>query len=505
VQVDWQIASVSDWQADAILFYTLEDSPEPLPGFRRWLEESGAWLLQSMALKDFRGKFQEAAVYYGPIGAGASRVIQVGLGSLDKFNLDKLRGATVVGLRKCRELKLSSVAIPLSAFEGLPLATASALEEALIAGALGLYRFDALKTREVETATSPEKLLIVAEEEPDEAFRQAPFAADAVVSGMELARDLVTAPSNQVTPGFIVSVARNLAEKHGFQLQIIDKNMAEEMGMRTFLAVARGSQEPAYVIILEHTPPGTEQDAPLVFVGKGITFDTGGISLKPSDKMDMMKHDMAGAAAVLGTFEVLGRAKIQRRVVGILPCTENMPGGKAYKPGDVIHTLSNLTVEVISTDAEGRMILCDALTHALTYQPAAMVDIATLTGACIVALGNQVAGIMGNRESLIQRMQEIGDQVGEKVWPLPLWDFYFENIKSDIADFKNVGNRSAGTISGAIFLKQFVPDSVPWAHLDIAGTAWTDKDLLTAPKGATGFGVRILTELARRWHELEIR
>jgi leucyl aminopeptidase len=504
VQVDWQIASVSDWQADALLFFTFEDAPEPLPGFRRWLEESGAWLLQSMALKDFRGKSQETAVYYGPLETRTTRVVQVGLGSLDKFNLDKLRGATVAGLRKCRELNLSSIAVPLSGFEGLPLATASALEEVLIGGALGLYRFDALKTREVENAKHPERLFIVAEEAPDEAFRQVPFAADAVVSGIELARDLVTAPSNQVTPGFIVSVARNLAEKHGFQLQIIDRNMAEEMGMRTFLAVAQGSREPAYVVILEHTPPGTKEDAPLVFVGKGITFDTGGISLKPSDKMEMMKHDMAGAAAVLGAFEVLGRAKIQRRVVGILPCTENMPGGMAYKPGDVIHTLSNLTVEVISTDAEGRMILCDALTHALTYQPAVVVDIATLTGACIVALGNQVAGVMGNRESLIQRIREIGDQVGEKVWPLPLWDLYLENIKSDIADFKNVGNRSAGTIAGAMFLKQFVPDHVPWAHLDIAGTAWTDKDLLTAPKGATGFGVRLLTELARRWHELGI-
>ena len=172
--------------------------------------------------------------------------------------------------------------------------------------------------------------------------------------------------------------------------------------------------------------------------------------------------------------------------------------------GDVINSLSNLTIEVISTDAEGRMILCDALTHALTAQPAAIVDLATLTGACIVALGNQVAGVMGNRENLIQKIQEIGTQVGERVWPLPLWDFYFESIKSDIADFKNVGDRSAGTIIGGIFLKQFVPEHIPWAHLDIAGTAWTDKDLLTSPKGATGFGVRILTELARRWDELGI-
>ena len=325
-----------------------------------------------------------------------------------------------------------------------------------------------------------------------------------MVSGIALTRDLVTAPSNQVTPGFIVSTARELAETHGFRIQVIDLTLAEEMGMRAFLAVAQGSREPASVIVLEHAPPGTEQDPPLVFIGKGITFDTGGISLKPSDKMEMMKRDMAGAAAVLGTFDILGKEKIQRRVVGILPCTENMPGGRAYKPGDVIQSMANLTIEVISTDAEGRMILCDALAYAQTFQPAAILDLATLTGACIVALGNEVAGVMGNRESLIQQIREIGAQVGEKVWPLPLWDLYFEGIKSDIADFKNVGDRSAGTIIGGIFLKQFVPDHIPWIHLDIAGTAWTDKDLLTAPKGATGFGVRIMVELARRWPELGI-
>jgi leucyl aminopeptidase len=504
VQVDWHIASVPDWQADAILFYSFEDSPDPLPGFRRWMEASGSWLLQSTGMKDFHGKFQESALHYGPQDAGIARVIQVGLGRSEQFSLDKLRGATVVGLRKCRDLKLSSVAVPLFAFEGLPVPAASALEETLVAAALGLYRFDALKTREVETRACPEKLWIMVEEEPDEALRRVSSAAESLTSGIELARDLTTAPSNQVTPGFIVSVARNLAEKHGFQLQVVDTKIAEEMGMRSFLAVAQGSLEPAYVIILEHTPSGVKQDAPLVFVGKGVTFDTGGISLKPGLNMGMMKHDMAGAAAVLGAFEVLGREKVQRRVVGILPCTENMPGGKAYKPGDVIHTLSDLMVEIVSTDAEGRIVLCDALTHALSYQPAAVIDIATLTGACVVALGNQMAGVMSNREGLLQRIQEIGTRVGERVWPLPLCDFYFENIKSDIADFKNAGGRSAGAITGAIFLKQFVPDHIPWAHLDIAGTAWTDKDLLTSPKGATGFGVRILTELALRWHELGI-
>jgi leucyl aminopeptidase len=234
-------------------------------------------------------------------------------------------------------------------------------------------------------------------------------------------------------------------------------------------------------------------------VGKGITFDTGGISLKPSAKLEMMKQDMAGAAAVLGAFEILGRANIQRHVVGILPCTENMPGGKAYKPGDVINSMANLTIEVISTDAEGRMILCDALTYALTSHPAAIVDLATLTGACIVALGNQVAGVMGNHEDLVRKIEDIGAQVGEKLWPLPLWDLYFENIKSDIADFKNVGERSAGTIVGGIFLKQFVPDEVPWVHLDIAGTAWLEEEKPYMAKGPTGVAVRTLANLAYRW------
>ena len=504
MQIDWQIAVESDWRADAVLFYAFENAPEPLPGFKHWLETSGGWLTRSLALQDFRGKFQDLAVFYGPAEATISRVVLVGLGVLDKCDMDKLRGATVVGLRKCRELKLASMAIPLSALEGLPFETVPALQELLIAGALGLYRFDALKTRDVESAEYPERLLILSENEPDDALRRVPPAAEAMVSGITLARDLTTAPSKQVTPGFIVTTARELAETHGFRIQVIDMARAEELGMRAFLAVAQGSREPASVIVLEHLPPGMEQDAPLVFVGKGITFDTGGISLKPGEKMEMMKHDMAGAAAVLGAFDILGREKLARRVVGILPCTENMPGGKAYKPGDVLQSLANLTIEVISTDAEGRLILGDALAYALTFQPTLILDLATLTGACIVALGNQVAGVMGNREGLIRQIQEIGAQVGEKVWPLPLWDLYFESIKSDIADFKNVGDRSAGTIVGGMFLKQFVPDHVPWVHLDIAGTAWTDKDLLTTPKGATGFGVRIMVELARRWPELGI-
>jgi leucyl aminopeptidase len=214
---------------------------------------------------------------------------------------------------------------------------------------------------------------------------------------------------------------------------------------------------------------------------------------------------MAGAAAVLGAFAALGKLAPPTRVVGLIPCSENMPDGKAYKPGDVIRSLAGLTIEVISTDAEGRMILCDALAYAQRYQPAAVIDLATLTGACIVALGDQVGSIMGNREAFVQKIQELALQVGERLWPLPLWDLYLDELKSDVADLKNVGSRKAGSIVGGMFLKQFVAQDLPWVHLDIAGPAWAEKDLPTTPKGASGFGVRLLVELAQRWPQLDIR
>jgi leucyl aminopeptidase len=394
--------------------------------------------------------------------------------------------------------------LPLAALEGLPVAVEEALQELLTSGLTGLYSFDAWKTRDVEPPAYPKNLVILAENEPSADMKQAADSAGHHAAGVSFARDLVAAPANGATPSDMVAAAQGLADRHGFRIEVIDMKGAEALGMGAFTAVAQGSSEPAYVIVLEHCPPGTEKDAPLVLVGKGITFDTGGISLKPSLHMEAMKQDMAGAAAVLGAFEIIGRTKLARRVAAILPCTENMPGGKAYKPGDVLRTLSGLTVEVISTDAEGRLILCDALAYALRMKPAAIVDIATLTGACIVALGNRTTGILGNNEKLMRSLIDIGASLGDKLWQLPLWDFYFDHIKSDVADFKNVGDRTAGTIVASIFLKQFVPDEVPWAHLDIAGTAWTDKDLPGHPKGPTGSGARLLAEFVRQWPQLGI-
>jgi len=509
LQIEWQIAPCDEWRADALVFFVFEKPHEYLPGLRGFLEGAGKWLAVSAALPDFQGKPSEVAVVYAPAGEVlVQRVILAGLGPPEQFEIEKLRNAAAFALRKCREMGINRPGIAISAFEGFPCEPSSCTVESLLreglTGAMaGLHRFSEMKTKNSDGPQSPESILLLCDADPGPVLRETAVLAQSEVAGIVLARNLTISPANRATPGFIAETASEIAAKFGFQIEIIDLDSARSLGMGAFDAVAKGSTEPAYVIVLEHVPPGTGNDPPIVFIGKGITFDTGGISLKARDKMEEMKQDMAGAASVLGAFEVIGRTGLVRRVAGILPCTENMPGGRAYKPGDVFRSYSGQTVEVISTDAEGRMVLCDALAYAASrFKPALMIDIATLTGASIIALGRDVAAVLGNREELVRSIQQIGASIGEKFWPLPLWDSYFEALKSDVADMKNVGDRSAGAIVGAMFLKQFVPKEIPWAHLDIAGTAWTDKDTGFSPKGATGFGVRTLFEIARRWPEL---
>ena len=280
------------------------------------------------------------------------------------------------------------------------------------------------------------------------------------------------------------------------EIQVLEVSQAEAMGMGAFVAVAQGSQEPGKFIVLEYNK-GKGLDT-IALVGKGITFDSGGISIKPSENMERMKDDMSGAAAVMATMQAASRLQLPLHLVGIMPATENLPSGKAYKPGDILKTLSGQTVEVISTDAEGRLILSDALTYSLRYQPKAIIDLATLTGACVIALGDYVIGLFGNDESLLRRIEEASSKTGEKAWRLPLWDDYFEYLKSDAADFRNVGTRAAGAIIGAIFLSKFV-GKIPWVHLDIAGPASIEKERPYIPRGGTGAGVRLLIQLLRDW------
>ncbi len=305
----------------------------------------------------------------------------------------------------------------------------------------------------------------------------------AVAAGQSLARWLQAQPGNVCTPSYLAARAQQLATTYGFPITVLDGAALRAEGMRTLLAVAQGSVQDPRFILLEYR--GAGDAAPVVLVGKGVTFDAGGISIKPAQNMEDMKFDMSGAAAVLGTFEVLGRLKPAVNVVGAIPATENLPSGTALKPGDVIRSHSGKTIEIINTDAEGRLILCDALSYVRRFKPAAVLDIATLTGAVVVALGHQATGIMGTDEALVAEVRDAGERAGERCWPLPLWDEYRDVLKSDIADVKNAGGRAAGTIAGGWFLREFA-EGYPWVHLDIAGTAYTDSEPAVSGEGPDG-------------------
>ncbi|MEA3362529.1 MAG: leucyl aminopeptidase, partial [Thermodesulfobacteriota bacterium] len=337
-------------------------------------------------------------------------------------------------------------------------------------------------------------LLISAKDDISDA-KAAVAVAEAIGAGVCFARDLVNAPGNLKSPEYMAMQAVAMAEQTGISASLLDRRELERQGFGAMLGVAQGSEREPYLIVLEYQG-GIETDQPIALVGKGVTFDSGGISLKPSEKMDEMKMDMGGAAAVLGTMKAAAQMKLPVNLVAVVPAVENMPSGTAIRPGDILTSLSGKTIEVLNTDAEGRLILADALTYVGRYQPRVVIDLATLTGACIIALGNQAAAVLGNHDGLIRQLLKAGERSGEKIWQLPLWEEYSELIKSDFADVKNTGGRAAGTITAAAFLQEFA-DKYKWAHLDIAGMAWAEQGKAGQPKGGTGFGVRALIEYLR--------
>ena len=318
-----------------------------------------------------------------------------------------------------------------------------------------------------------------------------------IANGTILARDLSNQPGNHLTPVQLAEKAQEAAETAGLSCTVFDKQTLEEKGFRTLLAVAQGSVEEPRFIIMEYTPEGEGQDT-VVLVGKGITFDTGGISLKSGGGMHEMKHDMSGAAAVIGAMQVIGHLKPNVRVIGVIATTENMPGSTAIKPGDVVTSYGGKTIEILNTDAEGRLILADALGWTAQYEPKGVIDLATLTGAVITCLGHIAAGALGTDAVLMEKVKKAADKTHERVWELPLWDDYDEGVKSKIADVQNIGDGTAGTIAGAAFLKKFA-EGYPWVHLDIAGTAWGMKGSTYIPEGASGYGVRLLVQLVEDW------
>jgi leucyl aminopeptidase len=450
---------------------------------------------------DLSGKSGASAVLYPRGAIPARRVIVVGLGPHVQFGLEGRRRAAAHAVQKARDLKAGRVAMGLyetAISEQLP--TIEAAAQALAEGSLlGLYTYRGQKT-ETPPEVFPHTLeLVVPDDNEMPAARQGAEAGKAIAAGVALTRDLVNLPPNICTPAYLGEVAGQVAESVGIHVEALDKEHMEALGMGALLGVARGSDTPPRLIILEHNRDQAASLDSLVLVGKGVTFDTGGYSLKTKEGMATMKGDMAGAAAVIGAMQAIGALNVPLHVVGLAPAADNMISGRAYRPQEVVTASNGVTIEIISTDAEGRMLLADALVYAERYDPQAVVDIATLTGTCAAALGGVAAGLFSTDEALRETLLTAARVTDEKLWPLPLYSEYEKAIKSETADIKNSGGRSGGIGASATFLKHFV-NYPAWAHIDMAGLAFEAKDNPYIPgKGATGYGVRLLTEFVRRW------
>jgi leucyl aminopeptidase len=448
---------------------------------------------------DFAGRKEEVLVLYSPEpDAPIERVLLVGVGKREDHTLDRLRRGIGTAVRVAERMSIPEFDISLghtrhsservSAF----VAGVAATEAALLAA----WDFRELKSQPAEDGPrgGVTRIGLAAHDEREAAeYRRAIAYGTITARAVNYARELQTRPGNEVTPAYLGGQALALGEQFDLHVTVFDRAALEREGMHALLAVARGSAEEPRFIIIEHRGGGAGQ--PIVLVGKGVTFDSGGISIKPADRMEDMKYDMSGAAAVLGAMRGIAELKLPVNVIGVVPATENLPSGTAYKPGDVISSHLGRTIEVVNTDAEGRLILADALSWVRRYRPAAVVNAATLTGACVIALGNHAIGLMGNDGDLMDQVQAAGLRVGERCWPLPLWDEYRPQLDSDIADLKNSGGRPAGAITGGWFLKEFV--DYPWVHLDIAGTAYREEAAPYFRKGATGTPTRLFIEWVR--------
>jgi leucyl aminopeptidase len=464
-------------------------------------QRTGGAIRRVLGGGDFRGRKDESLVLYPRAGElAAERVLLIGLGKAEDYTVEGLRRAVGTALRSAERMGVRSFAFSLehtarsSERMGGALATRAAAE----AGVLAAWDFRELKTvakDDDQTAEVTELVLIAAAAAAVGEFERAVQLGVVAARSANLARQLATQPGNVATPTYLANAAREIAQAYGMKITVLDREQMRAEGLHALLGVAQGTQQEPRFIVIEYK--GASKDArPLVLVGKGVTFDSGGISIKPADRMEDMKYDMSGAAAVLGAMRGIAELKLKANVVALIPATENLPSGTALKPGDVIGSHLGKTIEIINTDAEGRLILADALSYARRYQPAAMLDAATLTGAVVVALGQQATGLLGNDGDLIDEVMAAGLRAGERCWNLPLWDEYRELIDSNIADIKNSGGRQAGTITAGWFLKEFVVD-IPWAHLDIAGTAYRDEAAPYLRKGATGAPTRLFIEWVR--------
>lgn len=495
---------VAEVEADALLVGVQGDTVDPV------LDQAlGGVLSETISQSDFDLLKDEVVVLYSRVkdaadsGLAVGRVLVVAVD--EEPTLESLREATAKGAKKAEKLGVTRLATTLAQTVPAgynPTQAAAAVAEGAV---LATYRYEELKTAtKKEQAALASLILVLGDQVAGSAARVGADYARAVTRGVTLARDLVNAPGNVATPTALAERAHAIAEHAPFiKTTVYDRAQARELGMGAFLAVAQGSAEEPRFIVLEHRLDEFPDQPPVVLVGKGITFDSGGISIKPAQGLHEMKDDMSGGAAVIGTFAALAEMTVPLPVVGLVPATENMLDANSFRPGDVMTNMSGKTIENQNSDAEGRLILSDALAYAERYHPRAIVDLATLTGAMVVALGQGLIGAFSTDPELLDRIEQAGETTGEPLWEMPLYEPYAKFLESDVADIRNIGPRWGGAITAALFLKYFVPEGVPWAHLDIAGVAWNHRERRPKPAyltpGATGAGVRLLIEFLQSY------
>jgi len=500
MKVKFEVRKIKDIKADAVVSVSsVEDTDSKLHWLNTLFKGALGTLIEA---KDFHGKNDETVMTYINADAKTRRLMVAGLGSIKEITLESLRRAYASAAKKLNNLKLKTVGFEIPDLAQIRGATSQSIVDIFQAISEGilLSQYSFKKYVSNNTFVCFEEIIFFSDspkyaKECHEGLRVSKIIADAVFQ----ARDLGNEPSNMLFPARFAEIVKKHSLKSGYSVSVFDEKKIRQLNMGGVIGVSQGSANPPRFLILQYFG-NAKSEKPIVLIGKGVTFDTGGISIKPSANMEQMKMDMCGAAAVIGAFEAVSRLKLKLNLIGLIPIVENMPSGNAMKPGDIIRSYSGTTIEVQNTDAEGRLILADALDYAANYKPKAVIDIATLTGAAVITFGHLVSAMMGNNEELKRKVFAAGEKTFERVWELPLYDDYDKLMKSDVADIKNIGPaRQAGTILGGVFLKKFVNNKYPWVHLDIAGTAMLNEASDYTPKETSGVGVRLFVELLRHF------
>jgi len=493
VEIRAVIGDIAKIKAGAIvvnLFEGMERLDGDMANIDRALD--GA-ISQLISQGEIKGKLNEVSIVHTLGKLPANRVVVAGLGKQPELTQDKVRGVVAETCRLLRQKGVDSMATIAQGAEIAGITLEGAAQAVTEGALLGLYSFRRHITKEAEHGEIKQLLIVGDDETKLSILEQGCHKGKVLAEATNLARDMVNEPANYMTPNHMAEMAAKLAETYGLELSVLEREQMQELGMGALLGVAQGSRQPPKFIVLHYRgddSPGRD----LALVGKGITFDSGGISIKPSEKMDEMKGDMAGGAAVMAAISAIAQLKPKINVTAIIPATENLPSGSALKPGDILTAMNGKTIEIVSTDAEGRLILADALSYAKKLGAELMVDVATLTGACRIALGDVCTGGFGNNQELAQKVIAAGAEAGELIWQMPMYEEYKEQNKSDVADIKNIGGKYGGAITAAQFLAEFVGDT-PWVHLDIVGTSLSEKERTYRVKGATGVPVRTLVNL----------